>query len=181
MLDIATPMVLLTGNRTSRNPYKNAALVLEAVRRVNVPLTFVILGERGSDEKISDFVTVRYLPYQNDPTFVARCYQAADIFLHAARADNFPNTILEALACGTPVIATPTGGIPEQIHPLEASDTPTGILVRDSREMARAIERLLLDEPLRLSMGQHAAADARQRFTLEQLVNSYLEWYETLQ
>ncbi len=39
-------------------------------------------------------------------------------YILAARADTFPNTVLEALACGGPVIATSVGGIPDQIEPI---------------------------------------------------------------
>lgn len=181
-LEIAGNMVLFTGNRASQNPYKDYATVRDAVQRVQHPFTFVVLGDTGSTEKVSDTVTIRYVPYQKDLTTIARYYQAADLFLHAAHADNFPNTILESLACGTPVIATATGGIPEQIQVLEESDLPTGILVppRDSVKMAGAIARLLREDELRLKMGDHAAADARRRFDLETFVQAYLNWYEDI-
>ena len=53
---------------------------------------------------------------------VAPYYQAADVYLHAAKADNFPRAVLEALCCGTPVVATAVGGIPEQVKGLKISD-----------------------------------------------------------
>jgi len=49
--------------------------------------------------------------FSNDPHRVALYYQAADIYLHSTRADTFPNVILEAMACGTPVIALLTEGV----------------------------------------------------------------------
>ena len=62
-------------------------------------------------------------------------YQAADIYIHAAKADTFPNVVLEALACGLPVVATAVGGIPEQID-----HERTGFLVPpgDAAGMAEA-------------------------------------------
>jgi len=54
-------------------------------------------------------------PYKKDPKNVARFYQAADIYIHPARADTFLNIVLEALACGTPVVASAVGGIPKQV------------------------------------------------------------------
>jgi glycosyltransferase involved in cell wall biosynthesis len=49
----------------------------------------------------------------------ARClaYAAADIYMHCAIADNFPNVVLESIACGTPVLALPAGGVPELVRP----------------------------------------------------------------
>ena len=70
------------------------------------------------------------------PTF----YQAADLYLHAAKAENLPTTILEALASGLPVVATAVGGIPEEVRSLAGApgawsgeghprDEATGVLV----------------------------------------------------
>ena len=47
---------------------------------------------------------------------LATYYQAADFLVHATKTDNFPTTILEAFACGLPVIGTDVGGVPEQIE-----------------------------------------------------------------
>jgi len=66
-------------------------------------------------------------------------YSAADIFCLASRHEGWPNVLLEALACGTPVVATAVGGIPEIIR----SDT-LGLLTRRSEEdLARTISRAL--------------------------------------
>ena len=87
----------------------------------------------------------------------------------------FPTTILEALACGAPVVATSVGGIPEQIQ-----DGATDFLTppRAADAMAVQIVRLLEDDGLRLKMGAQAAEDAKQRFDLEEQVKEYLKWYE---
>jgi len=55
-------------------------------------------------------VHIQFVPHTLDQRRVADYYRAADLYLHAARAETFPNTILEAMACGTPVIATAVGG-----------------------------------------------------------------------
>jgi glycosyltransferase involved in cell wall biosynthesis len=106
---------------------------------------------------------------------VARYYHAADIYLHAARADTFPNTILEALACGTPVIATAVGGIPEQII-----DGETGFLTRpgDAADMAEKIIQLLENDDLLHKMGIAAGKYAQINFSSERMVNDYLNFYQ---
>jgi glycosyltransferase involved in cell wall biosynthesis len=139
----------------------------------NREILFIGLGEEGEDERRGN-VTIRFVPFQKDANTVAQYYQAADIYLHAALADNFPVVILEALACGTPVIATSIGGIPEQIK-----DGRTGILVppQDPDEMAARIVQLTRDDNLRLSMGNHASEDAAMHFDLDRQVDVYLDWY----
>jgi glycosyltransferase involved in cell wall biosynthesis len=75
------------------------------------------LGENAPAEDVGG-AELRFVPYQKDPETVARCYQAADVYVHAACAEVWGLTITEALACGTPVVATAVGGIPEQVKGL---------------------------------------------------------------
>jgi glycosyltransferase involved in cell wall biosynthesis len=70
-------------------------------------------GQRADETKLTDFCA--HLTQARD---VAKYYQAADLYVHAAVADTFLAS-LEALACGTPVVATGVGGIPEQIPNLD--------------------------------------------------------------
>jgi glycosyltransferase involved in cell wall biosynthesis len=108
---------------------------------------------------------------------VALYYQAADALLHAAKADNFPCVVLEALACGTPVITTAIGGIPEQIV-----DEVTGFLVPrgDSQMMAKKIQHLMNSPVLCRAMSEAAAKRARDKFDLNHQVQRYLGFYEEL-
>ena len=139
---------------------------------------------------------MRFVPYQKAPDVVARYYQAADVYLHAARADTFPNTVLEALACGTPVVATAVGGILEQVKPLRIADCglgnsdlngygmdeATGVLVPPGyvEAMAEAVITLLTDDTLRKRLGHNAAEDAQRRFGLNRQVDNYTCWYREI-
>src|SRR5690606_33473914 len=98
--------------------------------------------------------SIRFVGYQSEPRIVACFYQAADLYLHAAKADTFPTTILEALACGLPVVATAVGGIPEQVSTISGSfgdpghraqGKPNGILSipGDPSSMAAGVLELL--------------------------------------
>ena len=106
---------------------------------------------------------------------VAQWLRAADVYVHPSRADTFPNGVLEALACGTPVIASSVGGIPEQIG-------EGGVLVPpgDDAQLAHELELMLTDPARRDGMGATAAAEARMRFDAERQVNAYLELYDEL-
>lgn len=137
-------------------------------------ITFLVIGVDGVNQSHGR-VTIKYSGYQRDPVRVATFYQCADVFLHAAHAENFPYTIIEALCCGVPVIATAVGGIPEQItHGFNGFLVPP----RDSGEMAaRAIE-LLNNPTLRQQMSLQAAAEARLKYNLERQTDEYLRLYE---
>ncbi|MEJ2627879.1 MAG: glycosyltransferase, partial [bacterium] len=140
---------------------------------------FITVGTSDQDEQIgrASAANIKFVPYQKDSAVVARYYQAADLYIHAAKADNFPNTILEALACGTPVVATSVGGIPEQIE-----NGVTGFLVPpgNPEDMAAAIQQLLQDDTLHYQMSIRAAETARRRFDVKRMMEEYLEWYQKI-
>lgn len=115
--------------------------------------------------------------YIRTPIEMADYYRAADLYLQVTQADSFPTTILEALACGTPVIATAIGGIPEQIR---HGETGLLILAKDDTALSTAIQRLLQDSEQRARMGVAAALDAHQRFGLEHQVDQFLALYEEI-
>ncbi|MFN5964482.1 MAG: glycosyltransferase, partial [Pseudanabaena sp.] len=97
------------------------------------------------------------------------------VYIHAARADTFPNVVLEALACGTPVVATKVGGISEQIE-----NGKTGFLVSvgDALGMADSVQRLIENETLYNQISEQAAKVAIEKFDLERMVDDYLGWYQ---
>ena len=145
-------------------------------------------GEDAPVERIGR-AEVRFVPFQRDPKMVARYYQAADVYIHAAKVDTFPNSVLEALACGTPVVATAVGGIVEQVKGLRITelgiydaDEATGVLVSlgSAEAMAEALVTLLTDEELHRRLRKNAAQDASRRFDLNREAEDYLMWYQEI-
>jgi glycosyltransferase involved in cell wall biosynthesis len=174
-------VILFAATEIRRNMWKDYKTVREAVGRTAGQLdgrsvVFLAMGEDAPPERVGS-AEVRFLSHQQDPETAASCYAAADVYAHAARADTYPLTVLEALACGTPVVATAVGGIPEQIE-----EGRTGFLVPagDASALAERLTRLLSDDDLRQRMSVCAAESARRRFDLDRQANSYLEWYDEL-
>jgi len=112
-------------------------------------------------------------------------YQRAHVFLHASEMtpdgdqEGIPNSMLEAMATGLPVVATRHGGIPEAVT--EGQD---GLLVpeRDAEALAAALIRLMSNTALWMQLGQNAAQSVRQSFGSEaqitRLEDCYLEAIE---
>ena len=175
------PVLLLNAKSIQRNTWKDydtmrSVVGLVASRLHSVRVLVMAFGEDAAPERIRG-ASVQFLPLEHDPRRVAQYYQAADIYVHATRADNFPLTVLEAMACGIPVVATEVGGIPEQVE-----NGRTGFLVPpgDAAAMAEAIESLLADNLLRQSFSTRAARVASERFSLDRQVDTYLEWYHKI-
>lgn len=180
-IPIEARMILFTAQGIRRSIWRDfqtarAAVALLQSRLHGNQILFVALGEDAPPERI-DGAEVRFVPYEPDPRSVASYYQAADVYMHPARADTFPLTVLEALACGVPVVATSVGGIPEQVV-----DGRTGLLVPpgDAEALAGAVGQLLTDEALRHSYAREARKDAEERFDLERQIDAYLGWYRDI-
>lgn len=176
-----TRVVLFTAYGIRNNPWKDFKTMQRAVEEVAISLKgenllFIALGEDSPNKNIGK-ATIQFVPYQMDPAKVALYYQAVDIYIHAARADTFPTTVLEALACGTPVVGTAVGGVPEQIQ-----DGITGFLVPcgDSRSLADRIHKLLVDDNLRIIMGRNAAEYVKKHYSLLGQVNTTVDWYKKI-
>ena len=143
--------------------------------RFRAPITFLCVG--GARRLGVARVRLRSIPYQHDRAVMARLYQAADVLLHASSASTFPTTIIESLACGTPVVAADVGGVAEQIVPNE-----TGFLARagDAGRAAELILAMFNDGDLAERLARNAAARARERFDLDRQVDAYLAWYRAI-
>ena len=79
----------------------------------------------------------------NNDEHLAKCYSAADVFIAPSLEDNLPYTVMESLACATPVVAFKTGGIPDMVKHLE-----NGYLAeyKSAEDLATGIEWLYHDE-----------------------------------
>jgi glycosyltransferase involved in cell wall biosynthesis len=149
------------------------AIRFVAANAAGKPVRFFAIGYAARPEQVGP-AKIEYLPYRAS---LVECYQAADVYLHAAKADTFPTTVIEAMASGTPVVATAVGGIPEQVmHGQSGFLSPAG--APDS--LACHLVRLLEHTELCHQMGEAAAKVAAERFSLARMVNSYVALYEEL-
>ena len=176
----------LRTNRWKDYPTLEKALAIVSEKLAGRRVLFLGVGDAGPAQKFGD-LEFRFVPFVGEASTLVAYYQAADIFLHAAKVENFPLTVIEALASGLPVIASDVGGIPEQVKALTpgggfGSREADAILVppADPPALAKAIVELSADAELRARLGENARRNAVARFDIATQAEAYLDWYETI-
>jgi glycosyltransferase involved in cell wall biosynthesis len=114
---------------------------------------------------------------QQPPEEVRRRLHEADVLLHASLSEGIPTSILEAMACGLPVVATDAGGTSEAVR-----DGVEGLIVprRDPARLAAALRTLHADPELRARMGAAGRARATSEFALDGQLDSFVRLYREL-
>lgn len=162
------------------NPYKDYPTIESALRELAARMPdrdvlFIALGQAAAERQFGR-IRLRFLPFQS-PARVVQFLQAADICLHAAHVENFGLVCAEALACGTPVVSTAVGGLPEVIrHGERGLLVPAG----DARSLAESAARLLEDDDLKNQLGRQAADYARDNWHEDIVTQQYLEWFDDI-
>jgi glycosyltransferase involved in cell wall biosynthesis len=161
-----TPAILIV-NRNFRDeqkgfPILETALATVAAAQPNPRPRLILVGE-NSDWARDNFAgwSCESHGYVSDSATLARLHRSADIFLFASPAENFPCVILEAMAAGSCVVATPTGGVVEQVE-----DGVSGLLAADisGPALGAALVRALADSALRRRLGEAARNRAQRDF-----------------
>lgn len=114
---------------------------------------------------------IKFLGYRLDMPFVMR---GLDVLVLASEAEPCGRVLFEAMASGTAIVATDSGGTPEIVR-----DGREGILVppRDAGALASAINRLVTDVELRTAMGRAGVARVQAQFTIDRHVQRTMEVY----
>ncbi len=125
----------------------------------SLPIDSVSLGYIKEDQKISEI------------------YSAADIFILPSLEDNLPNTMLESMSCGTPVVAFDTGGMPDLVK-----DGLTGKLAPflDTKKMGEAILDLIFHPEKCAKMGIECRKKMESKFNLTVQAKNYIALYQDL-
>lgn len=116
-----------------------------------------------------------YMGRLHDDISLALLYGVADVFVAPSIQDNLPNTVMESLACGTPVVASNVGGIPDMVE-----HEVNGYLAKafDTCDLAQGIQWVLEDPERSERLGKAAREKAVREYSLEIQARRYLNLYE---
>ncbi len=144
-------------------------------------LRLVIVGDGSLREEAQKLLqtanaeSLAWLPGERND--IPEILRALDLFVLPSLREGISNTILEAMASGLPVVATRVGGNPELVREGE-----TGLLVpaEDPVAMANAIRKYLNHPDLLRTHGQAGRKRVEQHFSMEKMVNGYMEVYDNV-
>lgn len=129
-------------------------------------------------QEIADLfpVTVRSLGYVDNEDKIADLYNAVDLFAISSLEDNLPNTIMEAMACGTPCLGFKTGGIPEMID-----HKTNGYLAayKSIEDFANGIEWIILNSES-LNLRESCLKKVQTEYSQQIVSKKYISLYEKL-
>ena len=172
----------VVGNVAALVPHKGQRYLIDAAHLVvqQIPdARFIILGEGELREHLEHQVKEHHLEKHvllpGFRTDVLGCIKGFDLFVMSSVTEGLGTSLLDAMACARPIVATRAGGIPEIVE-----DEVNGVLVppRDAHALADAIIRLLKDEGTRQRMGDAGLARVRERFTVDRMVAETAGVYE---
>jgi glycosyltransferase involved in cell wall biosynthesis len=136
----------------------------------------IVFGGDASERNVDFGLPIHYLGTLTDEAMLARLYAAADVFVAPSRQDNLPNTVLEAMACGTPPVAFDVGGMRDLID-----SRATGWLARpfDTEDLARGIGWVLA-HPRAAELGAAVRRKAERELGAELHAKRMLALYNSL-
>jgi glycosyltransferase involved in cell wall biosynthesis len=168
--------VVLFGAQWLTDPRKGGDLLCDALKQLGQPCTVLLFGEGRLPLEESSHIGVRRLGSLVDDMSLAMAYSAADVFVCPSREDNLPNTIAEALACGTPCAAFAINGVPDMIE-----HQKNGWLARpfDTADLAEGI-RWLTKHTQHNELRRAAREKAVAEYSLSVMSQRYMALYEDI-
>ena len=166
---------------------KGLAEYVEAIKLLNekeVEASYQIVGDldlgnstSASDKDLEQWRAIpnlTILGYQKD---MATVFKHSNIVVLPSYREGLPKVLIEAAACGRAVITTDVPGCRDAI---EANKTGLLVAVKNSEELANAIEKLATDSDLRVTMGTAGRQLAEEAFSIEQVIDQHLSIYQQI-
>jgi glycosyltransferase involved in cell wall biosynthesis len=174
------PLLLFGAVGGASDPRKGFDLLETALRTLRNHLRhveLVVFGQLAPRDTLNVGVPVHFVGHLHDDVSLRLLYSAADACVIPSRQDNFPNTGVEAQACGAPVVAFNTGGLPEIVSHLQ-----TGYLADpfDADSLAAGCRWAVEDAGRRMQLGSAARSRAVALWSSDVVARQYCELYSSV-
>ncbi|PSB08078.1 glycosyltransferase family 1 protein [Pleurocapsa sp. CCALA 161] len=164
--DQEIPVGIFLGNHTKN---KGVEILLEAFDLIKKPFILIVCGQKRNNIDYNKFSTnlsskqkIIFTDWISDEDIIS-LFHYADLFIYPTQSDTLPLVVLEAMACGLPILSTKVGGIPYQV------DRSCGVLVepRNPQAIKEAFEQMTQNKSELLKMGHAAHQIVKQKFNWE--------------
>jgi glycosyltransferase involved in cell wall biosynthesis len=160
------------------NRRKGFHLMIEALEETqkSQPIQAIVFGNGQIDPELAKRLSIHYCGYLSSRKELSTVYSACNLFVLPSIEDNLPQTGMESMACGTPVVAFQTGGVPDFVRP-----GITGGLAstKDASALAACI-RQTLASPNLTAMRKNAREMIQTEFPWQREAQEYVRLYRTL-
>ena len=172
-----TRLILFAAHALDDNPRKGAPLFLDALRRLppqGPPVHVGLAGVGGEKMAAQIAPPVHRFGFTHDSRRMALVYSAASVLVAPSVVENLPNTVLEAMACGCPVVACDAGGMADAVRHMQ-----TGYLARpgDAGDIAAGIKAVTDNAGLRRKLSDNAFALIEQEFNADREAQAFVALY----
>jgi glycosyltransferase involved in cell wall biosynthesis len=173
-------VLLLSAEKLLKSDYKGGRDLLEILKLLDHAasgeITLLTLGHDPLPASYTH-LQVKSMGYISEERQILQALQASDVYLHTARADNLPNTLIEAISCGVPCIAFDVGGCGEIVR-----DGENGCLIApfDHALFADRVQYLIRNTQVHEQFSGNASRIARENFDLQMMSRRYFELFKAL-
>jgi len=170
----ADAFVIVTGGASLNDTNKNVPWLLEQLSLLPEPEKVIVLAFGEGSVPVPDRLNVRFAGSIRDRHSLAHLFAGADVFVTASLMETYGLTLVEAMACGIPVVAFRVGGIPEA-----APEGRGAILceLQDGVALLEAITNLRKSPQLREKMGRAAHETAHSRNAASSFGSNFAQLY----
>lgn len=177
-IPVSSKVVLFGAMHAMETVYKGIHIFKEIQNQLGDEYNFVVFGSnKFNSGQLDQNKQIQFLGLLKDEISLSLAYNAADVFISPSLEDNLPNTVLEAMACGTPCVAFQnSGGVVDVIEHMK-----NGYLAEANNlnDLIRGILWIL-----KANSEGEISLKTREKilecFTLDKQVSSYIELYKTL-
>ncbi len=176
--------IILFGTMNLKDKRKGFSILIESLKllynefpEVRPKLEIAVFGSLSNQNITLPFKT-NFLGKINEINKIVECYNSADVFVAPSIEDNLPNTVMESLACGTPVAAFDIGGIPDMVDHKQ-----NGFLAKkvNADELKTAIRWFIdVDKTFKDSLSYNARKKVVDNYNPIRIANSYLTFYQEI-
>ncbi len=154
---------------------KGGDLLHKALKTIDIPNTEILIF--GGDKSQKAFpIPTKYFGYIREEAVLNDLYNAADVFIVPSRQDNLPNTVLESMRCGTPVVGFEIGGMPDMILHKQ-----TGYLAKpfDTDDLKKGIEHIIYNKD-KVDFSEKCIEQSNNKFSKNVVIPQLLEVYNKI-